>query len=153
MKKAYLKPSGSTTISFLITYTWANVYIRKVMLSSLEAKKLLKWCRVFLQYGRFDVLTVVKTPMLSYCVVVPCTPVDRYQILEKYTVSIFRSEENYICPKHWCLPTSLHGMTTQTNISIFLCQFTIFRMINKFFAVRNPDGPSLSSNACNWYQS
>jgi hypothetical protein len=79
---------------------------------------------------RFEIFMVVKMSMLLFWVVMPCGLIDRYQHLEKHTVSsIFRAEKQYVTftaarttnlthslhlqiLKHWCLPMSPHGITT-----------------------------------------
>jgi hypothetical protein len=42
-------------------------------------------------------------------------------VSEKYTVSIFRTEDgDNVSPKRWHLPTSLHDAKTQKNIIVIL---------------------------------
>jgi hypothetical protein len=55
-------------------------------------------------FGRIKVLTAVKMSMLVFLVVTSCEFVGRYRRFGKYTVSIFRAEDD------WYLPTSPQGL-------------------------------------------
>jgi hypothetical protein len=66
-------------------------------------------------YMRFEVLTAVR--MTMFWVVAPCRLVGRYQRLgETHCLHLqpWRWKQ-YVYPKRWYLPTSLHGVISQKN--------------------------------------
>jgi hypothetical protein len=73
-------------------------------------------------YVRFEVFWAVKIIMTMFWVLAPCRLVGRFQRFGD-THSLHHTPirwRQYVSPKRWHLPTSLHGAKTQTKIKEFL---------------------------------